>query len=106
MGKQKTENKEEKQKQQEKKSGASKGSEKIMEAGGAVPGIVEAIVGRTGSRGELTQVKVRVLQGRNAGKQIRRNVRGPIKPKDVLMMRETEIEARKLMKRIQRGAFS
>jgi small subunit ribosomal protein S28e len=87
-------------------SSATKGSDKIMEAGGAVPGIVEAVVGRTGSRGELTQVKVRVLQGRNAGKQIRRNVRGPIKPKDVLMMRETEIEARKLMKRIQKGAFS
>lgn len=85
---------------------SSKGSDKIMEEGGAVPGIVEGIVGRTGTRGELTQVKVRVLKGRNAGKQIRRNVRGPIKPRDVLMMRETEIEARKLMKRIQKGAFS
>jgi small subunit ribosomal protein S28e len=85
---------------------SSKGSDKIMEEGGAVPGIVESIVGRTGTRGELIQVKVRVLKGRNAGKQIRRNVRGPIKPRDVLMMRETEIEARKLMKRIQKGAFS
>lgn len=85
---------------------SSRGSEKIMEEGGAVAGIVEAIVGRTGTRGELTKVKVRVLKGRNAGKQIRRNVRGPIKPRDVLMMRETEIEARKLMKRIQKGAFS
>ena len=55
---------------------------------------------------ELTQVKVRVLKGRNAGKQIRRNVRGPIKRRDVLMMRETEIEARKLMTRISKGAFS
>jgi len=85
---------------------SSKGSDKIMEVGGAVPGIVESIVGRTGTRGELTQVKVHVLQGRNAGKQIRRNVRGPIKVKDVLMMRETEIEARKLMTKISRGAFS
>lgn len=86
--------------------GSSRGSDKIMEEGGAVPGIVEAIAGRTGTRGELTQVKVRVLRGRNAGKQIRRNVRGPIKVRDVLMMRETEIEARKLMKRINKGAFS
>lgn len=85
---------------------SSRGSDKIMEEGGAVPGIVEAIAGRTGTRGELTQVKVRVLRGRNAGKQIRRNVRGPIKVRDVLMMRETEIEARKLMKRINKGAFS
>jgi small subunit ribosomal protein S28e len=87
-------------------AGASKGSDKIMEEGGAVPGVVEDVVGRTGTRGELTQVKVRVLKGRNAGKQIRRNVRGPIKVRDVLMMRETEIEARKLMKRISKGAFS
>lgn len=85
---------------------ASRGSEKIMEEGGAVPAIVEAIAGRTGTRGELTQVKVRVLRGKNMGKQIRRNVRGPIKVRDVLMLRETEIEARKLMKRIQKGAFS
>jgi small subunit ribosomal protein S28e len=91
---------------QEKQSSASKGSDKIMEEGGAVPGVVEEVVGRTGTRGELTQVKVRVLKGRNAGKQIRRNVRGPIKVRDVLMMRETEIEARKLMKRISKGAFS
>ena len=91
---------------EEKQVAASRGSDKIMEEGGAVPGIVDAIVGRTGTRGELTQVKVRVLKGRNAGKQIRRNVRGPIKKRDILMMRETEIEARKLMKRISKGAFS
>jgi small subunit ribosomal protein S28e len=91
---------------EEKQTGSSKGSEKIMEEGGAVPGIVEAIIGRTGTRGELTQVKVHILKGRNMGKQIRRNVRGPIRKKDILMLRETEIEARKLMKRIAKGAFS
>ena len=91
---------------EEKQTGSSKGSEKIMEEGGAVPGIVEAIIGRTGTRGELTQVKVHILKGRNMGKQIRRNVRGQIRKKDILMLRETEIEARKLMKRIAKGAFS
>jgi small subunit ribosomal protein S28e len=91
---------------EEKQSGSTKGTEKIMELAGAVPAIVEGIVGKTGARGELTQVKVRILQGRNQGKQMRRNVRGPIKPRDILMLRETEIEARKLMKRIQKGAFS
>ncbi len=91
---------------EEKQAAASKGSDKIMEEGGAVPAIVEVVVGRTGTRGELTQVKCRVLKGRNAGKQIRRNVRGPIARRDVLMLRETEIEARKLMTRISRGAFS
>ena len=85
---------------------ASKGSDKIMEEGGAVAGIVDMVVGRTGTRGELTQVKVTILGGRNRGKQIRRNVRGPIKAREILMLRETEIEARKLMKRIAKGAFS
>lgn len=98
--------KEIKQTENKSQSSGSRGSDKIMEEGGAVPAIVEAVVGRTGTRGELTQVKVRILRGRNIGKQIRRNVRGPIKAKDVLMLRETEIEARKLMKRIQKGAFS
>ncbi len=101
MAKQKQE-----EKKQEKASGSSKGADKIMEEGGAVPAVVEAIVGRTGSRGEITQVKCRVLRGRNSGKQLRRNVIGPIRKRDVLMLRETEIEARKLMKRIQKGAFS
>jgi small subunit ribosomal protein S28e len=94
------------QKTKEGKSSGSRGSDRIMEEGGAVPAIIEGVVGRTGTRGELTQVKVRILRGKNMGKQIRRNVRGPVKVKDVLMLRETEIEARKLMKRIQKGAFS
>jgi small subunit ribosomal protein S28e len=88
------------------KASASKGSDKIMEEGGAVPAVVEALLGRTGTRGEVTQVKCRILQGRNQGKSMRRNVRGPIRKKDILMLRETEIEARRLQKRISKGAFS
>jgi len=88
------------QQNQDKKQTSSKGSDKIMEEGGAVPAVVEAIIGRTGTRGELSQVKCRVLQGRNAGKQMARNVRGPVKKRDILMLRETEIEARRMMKRI------
>jgi small subunit ribosomal protein S28e len=93
-------------KAEKKQTSASKGSDKITESAGAVPAVVEALLGRTGMRGELTQVKCRVLQGRNKGKQLRRNVKGPIKKRDILMLRETEIEARRLMKRISKGAFS
>jgi small subunit ribosomal protein S28e len=94
------------QKEEQKQSSMSKGSEKIMEVSGAVPAVVESLLGRTGMRGELTQVKCRVLQGKNMGKQLRRNVKGPIKKRDILMLRETEIEARKLMRKISKGAFA
>ena len=87
---------------QEKKSGGSKGSDKLTEEG-AVPAIVEVILGRGGTRGEITQVKCKILQGKNRGKSMRRNVRGPIKQRDVLMLRETEIEARRMGKRVSRG---
>ena len=64
----------------------------------AVPGRVEEIIGRTGTRGEATQVRVKILDGRDKNKVIRRNVSGPCQIGDILMMRETEIEARPLNK--------
>jgi len=69
---------------------------KAFEAAISIPGTVETIVGNASAKGGVTQVRVKVLAGQDEGKIITRNVRGPVRVGDTLMMTETEYEARKV----------
>ena len=84
------------ERQQQRKKTEDTGAKGTVSFSPAVPARVEEVIGRTGSRGEAVQIRCRILDGRDKDKVIRRNCKGPVQLKDVLMLRETEIEARPL----------
>jgi len=59
----------------------------------STPAKVIEIVRRTGATGEITQVRCEVMEGKETGRVMRRNIKGPIRLGDVLMLKNVYMEA-------------
>jgi len=60
----------------------------------ATPAQVVKVFRKVGLYGECYQVLARVLEGRDKGNLLRRNIRGPVKENDLIMLKETERDVR------------
>lgn len=78
--------KEEKPKEEQKKG-------KTVQLASAVAAEVLELVGRIGGKNTTMQVRVKILEGNDAGKISRRNVLGPVRVGDILLLTQTEMEA-------------
>lgn len=58
----------------------------------AVPSQVIRVIGRSGPKG-VNVVKCKVIDGPDKGKILTRNVMGPVRVGDTLMLLETEMES-------------
>lgn len=59
----------------------------------AYPAEIVELIGRDGTKQVVTLVRCKVLDGKDSGKIMRRNVYGPTRVGDIIMLTQTEIEA-------------
>ncbi|MCL5427705.1 MAG: 30S ribosomal protein S28e [Candidatus Marsarchaeota archaeon] len=61
--------------------------------------VVDVVRGRTGIYGEIKQAMCRIMEGKDKGRVIRRNIAGKIRKGDMIRLPDTSREDKKIMAR-------